>query len=162
MNKSLFQCQKKNLKKKTFFTQHDVENKKLRKENERLRKNNEVADAEIKESIEKPIEMKIFEEDKNTTDPHPNWFDKNKFKNISAIIDSNKFNYRHKIGEFRYIEIKDLVNNIKNNKNSQISAIKGLNTLHELKNAGITKRKKNALLNRKNYKIYSTIYQIQL
>ena len=40
------------------------------------------------------------------------WFDRNKFKEILAIIDSNKFNYRNKIGEFKYIgwntnEIKD-------------------------------------------------------
>ena len=28
---------------------------------------------------------------------------------ISAIIDSSKFNYNNKIGEFKYIEIKDLV-----------------------------------------------------
>ena len=27
----------------------------------------------------------------------PNWFDKNKFKEILAIIDSNEFNYRNKI-----------------------------------------------------------------
>ena len=40
---------------------------------------------------------------------------KNKFKNILTIIDSIKFNYGHKIGEFKYIGIKDLVNNIKNN-----------------------------------------------
>ena len=73
----------------------------------------------------------------------PNWIDKNKFKNILAIIDSNKFNYRHKIGEFRYIEIKDLVNNIKNNTISEISAKKGLSTLNDLKNAGITKYKKH-------------------
>ena len=31
------------------------------------------------------------------TDSYPNWFDKNKFKNILAIIDGNKFNYRHKM-----------------------------------------------------------------
>ena len=54
-------------KEEKFFTQHDVENKQLkeeneqlRKENEQLRKNNVVKDAEIKESIEKPIEIKIF------------------------------------------------------------------------------------------------------
>ena len=52
------------------------ENEQLRKENEQLRKNNVVKDAEIKESIEKPIEIKSPEEDKNMT----NWFDKNKFK----------------------------------------------------------------------------------
>ena len=50
---------------------------------------------------------------------YPNWFDKNKFKNILAITDSNKFNYRHKIGEFRYIKIKNLVNNIKNSTISE-------------------------------------------
>ena len=86
-------------KEENIFTQHDVENKQLkeeneqlRKENEQLRKNNIVKDAEIKESIEKPKEIKSPEEDKNTTDSYPNWFDKNKFKNILANIDSNKFN----------------------------------------------------------------------
>ena len=97
------------------------------------KKNKVVKDANIKESIEKPKEIKSPEEDRNTTDSYPNWFDKNKFKNILAIIDSNKFNYRHKIGEFRYIETKDLVNNIENNTNSQISATKGLNSLNKLK-----------------------------
>ena len=119
-----------------------------------------VKDANIKELIEKPIEKESPEEDKNATDPYPNWFDKNMFKNILAIIDSNKFNYRHKIGEFKYIDIKDIVNNIKNNKISEISAKKGLNTLNELKNVEIIKQK-NALLNRKNYQIYSTIFQTQ-
>ena len=122
-----------------IFTQHNVKNKqlkqenenlrkeeneKLRKEHEKLRKNNVVKDAEIKESIEKPKEIKSPEEDKNTTDSYPNWFDKNKFKNILAIIDSNKFNYKNKIGEFKYIDIRDLVNNIRNNTISEISVKK--------------------------------------
>ena len=59
-----------------------------------------------------------------------------------AIIDSNKFNYKNKIGEFKYIGIKDLVNNIGNNTIGEISAKKGLNTLNELKNAGIIKQRK--------------------
>ena len=100
--------------------------------------------------IEKPKEIKSPEKDKNATESYFEWFDKNKFKTILAIIDSNKFNYRHKIGVFKYIDIKDMVNNIKNNKISEISGRKGLNTLNELKNAEITKQKK-ALLNRKNY-----------
>ena len=33
-----------------------------------------------------------------------------------AIIDGNKFNYKNRIGEFKYIEIKHLVNNIRKNK----------------------------------------------
>ena len=118
------------------------ENEKLRKENEQLRKNNVVKDAEIKESIEKPIEIKSPEEDKNTIDYYPNWFDKNKFKKMLAIIDSNKFNYKNKIGEFKYIDIRDLVNNIRNNTISEISAKKGLNTLNEIKNAEIIKHKR--------------------
>ena len=59
-----------------------------------------------------------------------------------AIIDSHKFNYKNKIGKFKYIDIKDLVNNIRNNTISEISAKKGLNTLNEIKNAGIIKYKK--------------------
>ena len=43
-----------------------------------------------------------------------------------------------------------MVNNIKNNTISEIYATKGLNTLNELKDVGITKQK-DALLNRKNY-----------
>ena len=96
---------------------------------------------------QKNQEIKSPEEDKNTTDSYLNWFDKNKFKNILAIINSNKFNYRHKIGEFNYIDMKDLVNNIKNNTISKISAKNGLNTLNKLKNAGITKQTKKAPLN---------------
>ena len=91
-------------KEEKIITQHDVENKQLkeeneklrkeeneklrkeneqlRKENEQLRKNNVVKDATVKESIKKPVEIKSPKEDKNTTDYYPNWFDKNKFKNI--------------------------------------------------------------------------------
>ena len=60
-----------------------------------------------------------------------------------AIIDSNKFNYNNKIGEFKYINIKDLVNNIRNNTISEISAKKGLNTLNEIKNAEIITKKRH-------------------
>ena len=59
-----------------------------------------------------------------------------------AIIDSDKFNYKNKIGEFKYINIKDFVNNIRNNTISELSAKKGLNTLNETKNVEIIKYKK--------------------
>ena len=125
-------------KEENIFTQHDVENKQLKEENEKLRKENEqlrkeneqlkkknvVEDAEIKESIEKPIEIKSPKEDKNATDNYLNWFDRNKFEKILAFIDSNKFNYKNKIGEFKYIDIKDFVNNIRNNAISEVSAKK--------------------------------------
>ena len=61
---------------------------------------------------------------------------------ILAIIDSNKFNHKNKIGKCKYIDIKDLVNNIRNNTISEISAKKSLNTSNEIKNADIRKHKK--------------------
>ena len=82
-------------------------------ENEQFKKNNIVKDANIKELIEEPKEIKS-----------PNWIDKNKFKEILTIIDSNKFSYKNKIGEFKYDKIKDLVNNIRNNTISEIDAKK--------------------------------------
>ena len=145
---------KETFKEEKVFTQRDVENEKSRKEeseklrkeeseklkkeeseklrdeneNEQLRKTNVVKDATIKKSIE----IKSLEEYKNATDSYPNWFNKNKFKNILAITDSNTFNYRHKISEFKYIDIKDLVNKIRNITISQIFAKKDSNTLNEL------------------------------
>ena len=63
--------------------------------------------------------------------------DKNKFKEIVAIIDSNKFGHKNKIGDFKYINIKDLANNIKDNTISEIDAKKRLNTLNKIKNTEI-------------------------
>ena len=69
-----------------------------------FKKIKQLKDSNIQKLIEEPKEIKS-----------PNWIDKNKFKEILAIIDSNKFNYKNKIGEFKYINIKGLVNNIKHN-----------------------------------------------
>ena len=44
-----------------------------------------------------------------------------------AITDSNKFNQKNKVGEFKHIDIKDLVNEIRNNTISEIPAKEGLN-----------------------------------
>ena len=84
------------------------------------------------------------------TDNFPNWFDRNKFEKILAIIDSSKFNYKNKIGEFKYIGIKELAHNIRNNAISEVSAKKDLNTLNKIKDAEIIKYKKHTL-NRRNY-----------
>ena len=62
-------------------------------------------------------------------------------KDFLAIIDYNKFTYKNKIGEFNYIDIKDLVNNIRNNTISEILVKKPLNRLNEIKNAEMIKKK---------------------
>ena len=110
------------------FMQHDIENKKLKEENEieKLETRNE--------KLEMTDENKQFEKNKIIKEEpkeikSPNWIDKNKFKGILAIIDSNKFNYKNKIGEFKYTDNKELIYNIKDNTIGEIDAKKLLNAL---------------------------------
>ena len=120
--------------------QLEEENKKLNvneNENEKI-KRKIVKDSNIEELIEEPKEIKSL-----------NWLDKNKFKEILTIIDSNKFGHKNKIGDFKYTDIKDLVNNIKDNKISEIDAKKRLNTLNIIKNSEINI--KDLSLDEKNY-----------
>ena len=63
--------------------------------------------------------------------------DKNKFKEILTTIDSNKFDHKNKIGDFKCIDIKDLGINIKDNTIIEIDAKKRLNTLIIIKNSEI-------------------------
>ena len=83
----------------------------------------------------------------------PNWIDKNKFKEILTIIDSNKFGHKNKIGDFKYIDIKDLVNNIKDNTISEIDVKKRLNTLRIITNSEIEHRRQKELLNLFKYQL---------
>ena len=53
----------------------------------------------------------------------------NNFKEILTITDSNKFAHKKKIGNFKYIDIKDFVNSIKDNTISEIDTKKRLNTV---------------------------------
>ena len=55
---------------------------------------------------------------------------------------TEEFTYRNKIGEFKYDNIKDLVNNITNNTISEIDAKKDLNKLQEIRNAETIRYKK--------------------
>ena len=113
---------------KIITQQLKEENKKLNvNENEKFLKSKIVKNANIKQLIEKPIEIK-----KNT-----DWLDKNKFKEILTIIDSNKFGHKNKIDDIKYIDIKDLANNIKDNTISEIEAKKHLNTLNIIENSEI-------------------------
>ena len=54
-----------------------------------------------------------------------------------TIIGSNKFGHKNKIGEFKYTDLRDFVNVIKNNTISEIEAKKSLNTLNKIKNTEI-------------------------
>ena len=88
-------------------------------------------------SLEEWIEIKSLKEDENTTD----WYDKNKFKKISTIVKSNKFNPKTKIEKFKYTDIKSMIDNINKNTISETHARKNLNALNELKNTGIKNKR---------------------
>ena len=119
--------------------------------NEKLEMTNE--NKQFKKNIikEEPKEIKSL-----------NWIDKNKFKEILAIIDSNKFSYKNKIGEFKYDKIKDLVNNIRNNTISEIDAKKLLNALNEIKKAEIIKYKKRTPGHKKLLNLFNDLSDIIL
>ena len=88
--------------------------------------------------------------------------DKNKFKEILTIIDNNKFGHKNKIGEFKYTDIKDLVDNIKNNTISEIDAKKLLNALNKIKKIEIIKYKKRTPEHKKLLNLFSKLLNIIL
>ena len=91
-----------------------------------------------------------------------NWFNKNKFKEILAIIDSNEFSYGNKIGEFKYANNKDLVDNIKNNAISEIDASKDLNKLKEIRNVEKIEYKKRTPRQKKLLNLFNDLSNIIL
>ena len=111
---------------KKCFIKHDFENKQLKEENEKVETRNEKVET-INEKLEMTNKDKQFT--KNSTlkeEPKKikslNWFDKNKFKGILTIIDNNEFSYKNEISEFKYTEVEDFANKIKNNTISKIDA----------------------------------------
>ena len=74
-----------------------------------------------------------MKKNENTTD----WYDKNKFKKILAIINSNKFNHKNKTGKFKYNDIIRLINNINNDTNRETLAKENLDALNKIKKAEI-------------------------
>ena len=95
-------------------------------------KNENKEPKEIKSS-EEPMKLNSPKKDENAIDR----FDKNKFEKILAIVNSDKFNYKNKIGKIRYNDIKNLVDSINKNTVSKILAKENINTLNKLKKAEI-------------------------
>ena len=89
-------------------------------------------------------------------------FDRNKFKEILVIIDCSKFNYSDKIGEFKYIDIRDSVNNIRNNTISKIDAKKNLSTLNKIKNAEIISYKNHTPKHKELLNLFNDLIDIIL
>ena len=62
-----------------------------------------------------------------------NWYDKNKLNKILTTIDSNNFNHKNKTGKFKFNDINNLINNIKNNTIREADTKKKINELNEIK-----------------------------
>ena len=93
------------------------------------------------EKINKESKKEFIEDLKEATDLNnkstTNWYDKNKFNKILTTIDSNNFNHKNKIGKFKFNDINNLINNIKNNTISEADTKKKINELNEIKKAEI-------------------------
>ena len=140
------------------------ENAKLEKENEKLETRNEKLEIR-NEKLEMTNENKQFEKNKIIKEEpkeikSSNWINKSKFKEILAITENNELNYKNKIGELKYTDIKDLVNNIKNNTISEINAKQDLDALHEIKKAEIIKYKKRTPEHKKILNLFNKLLNI--
>ena len=98
-------------------------------------KNENKEPKEIKSS-EEPMKLNNPKKDENATDR----YDKNKFEKILDVVNSDKFNYKNKIGKISYNDIKNLVDSINKNTISEILAKENINTLNKLKKAEKDKR----------------------
>ena len=86
----------------------------------------EYSDEESDKMFKESTQIKISNKDESTT----NWYYKNKFKKILTTIDSNNFNHKNKIGKFKFNDINNLINNIKNNEISEADTKKKINELN--------------------------------
>ena len=62
-----------------------------------------------------------------------NWYDKNTFNKILTTIDSNNFSHENKTVKFKFNDINNLMNNIKNNTISEADTKKKINELNKIK-----------------------------
>ena len=85
------------------------------------------------EEILEKREEEFVEDLKETFGLTTNWYDKNKFNKILTTIDSNNFNHKNKIGKFKFNDINNLINNIKNNTISEAATKKKINELNKIK-----------------------------
>ena len=112
-----------------------VSTKKLTKElikesdNESIGEMFEETDKESAEEFIEDLKEATSLKNKSTT----NWYDKNQFNKILTTIDSNNFNHKNKVGKFKFNDINNLINNIKNNTISEADTKKKINELNKIK-----------------------------
>ena len=94
-------------------------------DNESIEKINKESEEEFIENLKETFDLN----DKSTT----SWYDKNKFNKILTTISNKNFNHKNKIGNFKFNDINNLINNIKNNTISEADTKKKINELNKTK-----------------------------
>ena len=115
-----------------FKESNKKSNKELNKESKKElnKESNKKLNKEAnKEPNKELIETISPKDDENTT----NWYDKNKFNKILNTIASINFNHKNILGKFKFNDINNLINNIKNNTISQADTKNKINKLNEIK-----------------------------
>ena len=92
----------------------------------------------------------------------PNWIDKYTFKETLVVIDSNEFNYKNRVSKFKYTRIKNLVDNTRNDRISEIDAKELLNALNEIKKAEIINYEKRTTGHIKLLNLFNKLININL
>ena len=108
----------------------ELDNESIEKiEKESTKEINKESEEEFIEDLKEPFSLN----NKGTT----NWYDKNKFKKILTTIGNNNFNHKNKIGKFKFNDINNLINNIKNDTISEADIKKRINKLNQIKKVEI-------------------------
>ena len=94
-------------------------------DNESIEEINKESEEEFIKDLKEPFSLN----NKSTK----NWYDKNKFNKILTGIDSNGFNHKNEIGNLKFKDISNLVNDIRNNTISETLAKQKLNSLNKIK-----------------------------
>ena len=113
------------IKEPTKKSNKESVNKSNKNSSERLEEMIEQNDKKFIEDLREPFSL-----NNNST---TNWYDKNKLNKILTTIDSNNFNHKNKKGKFKFNDINNLINNIKNNTISEADTKKKINELNEIK-----------------------------
>ena len=121
----------KNLSKELIKKSDKNPNKKSvnKSNNKSIERFDEILEKREEESIE-GLRKEFSLNNKSTT----NWYDRSKFNKMLTTIDNNNFNYKNKIGKFKFNDINNLINNIKNDTISEADTKKKINKLNEIKN----------------------------
>lgn len=74
----------------------------------------------------------LDDENDNKEMNHPIWIDADKYKEV--LDNAKNFSHKNKIGKFRFVDVKNLIDEIKDNKSDELSIKNEYNDLNNILN----------------------------